>query len=233
MDSSGYKRLAREYYDEFHKTCRNFDAATKAVLTKHADLIPDVGLVLEVGCGRGRCSEFLGTAADRVVQLDATFEMLALRNREPCLLRVHADATSAPLFDAQFEAVVGFLIDPFIGLNLFAECHRLLRQGGVFLATTPAEEWGRALRGASDPNVSTARFITKDKTTVTVPSTLVPRQKIQDMLIHSGFQDVVTWSQPLPTACGPISSDVEAAAERAAVDVFALPLIYLIRAVKP
>jgi len=57
--------------------------------------------------------------------------MLALENREPSFLRVLADATSVPLFDTQFSGIVGFLIDPFIGLAFFSEAYRLVVPGAV------------------------------------------------------------------------------------------------------
>ena len=135
--------------------------ATKAALTSHPVPVPGKGLILEVGCGRGRCNEFLSISADRIVQLDSSCKMLALKDRESCLLQVYADATSVPLFDEQFTAVVGFLIDPFIGLGFFTEALRLLVPNGLLLATTPAAEWGLSLRGNKEPEVSSARFLTK------------------------------------------------------------------------
>ena len=80
-------------------------------LAKHP-VIPKEGLVLEVGCGRGRCKEFLGIDAFRIVQLDSSRQMLGIEERESCYLRVHADAASVPLFDEQFALVVGFLLIP-------------------------------------------------------------------------------------------------------------------------
>jgi SAM-dependent methyltransferase len=233
MNSYGYEQIAAEYYDAFHKTCRNFDVATKAALATHPVQIAGAGLVLEVGCGRGRAGEFLGIPEERIIQLDVTREMLALEPREKSILRIHADATSVPIFDAQFEYVVGFLIDPFIGLAFFAEAYRLLKPGGILVATTPSAEWGFALRGRVDADAaSTARFITKKKETVEVPSTLVPVRRIEEMLLFSGFHEIETYSQALPAGTAPISPDVETAAIRARVDLHDLPLIDLIKAVK-
>jgi len=233
MSSNAYAELASEYYDPFHKTCRNFDSATKAALARHPVTLPPDGLILEVGCGRGRCQEFLGAPGERVVQLDACREMLALVNREPAVVRVLADATSVPLMDGQFSAVVGFLIDSFIGLKFFAEAYRLLTPGGLLAVTTPAAEWGQSLRGSQEPDISSARFLTMNSRTIIVPSTLVAAARIEEMVRFGGFESVSATGEPLPRDVQPISLDVEAAAVRRGVPVHDLPLVYIIRARKP
>lgn len=229
----GYDALASEYYDSFHRTCRNFDETTVNVLTDRPVTIPAEGLVLDVGCGRGCCVEFLGVDAQRIVQLDSSRKMLELQDREPCCLRIHADATDMPLLDGQFIAVVGFLIDPFIGLNLFSEVFRLLRGGGVFFASTPTLEWGLSLRNALAMDASSARFLTKHQETVIVPSTLIRAEKLDEMLTHTGFQDIQVTSHCLPRTANQISPDIQCVAEEREIEVYELPIIHLISAKKP
>lgn len=233
MISRGYDALADEYYDPAHKTCRNFDAATQGATAAVRAQFPDAGLVLEVGCGRGRAAEFLHITADRVVQLDSSQRMLCLAEREASLLRIHADATAVPLAGQQFSAVVGFLIDPFIGLGFFAEAFRILVPGGYLLFTTPAWEWGSSLRGNSDPDASSARFVTKRRETVLVPSMILPVNKIEEMLAYCGFEAVGISQHNLPRDAGPISPDIEQAAQRKGVGVYELPILYLALAVRP
>src|SRR5437764_10900298 len=91
MPNSGYDRIASEYYDQGHQTSRNFDVATVRALAREP-FVRSPGLVLEVGAGRGRASEFLRIDPGQVVQLDSSEPMLELQPREPSLLRVHADA---------------------------------------------------------------------------------------------------------------------------------------------
>jgi SAM-dependent methyltransferase len=228
---NGYDVLAREYYDDFHQTCRNFDKATATVLSATTIEIPNSGLVLEVGCGRGRCNEYLHVPPERIIQLDSSKKMLGLEPRESCLLKLHADATSIPLFDNQFAALVGFLIDPFIGLNFFSEAHRLLRTNGRFLATTPSNEWGSSLR---EENLLYANFIGKDSgETVEVASTLVSQSRIKEMLGHVGFIDVLVTPCNLPEGAKPISADIQKVASKKGISVSELPVIYLIQARKP
>ena len=207
--SLGYDTLAREYYDPYHKTCRNFDFTTTKAIERNPVPIPDDGLVLEVGCGRGRCFEFLVIESKRVVQLDYSSEMLSIEDREPSLLRIQSDATSIPIFKEQFSAVIGFLVDPFLGLNFLNEAFRLLTPGGVLFFTTPTEEWGKPLRNTLEIEASFSRFITKNGDTVIVASTLISDEKLNQMLQHIGFTNINITSHCLPKEAGPISSDIQ------------------------
>ena len=230
--SDAYDKLAAEYYEPFHKTCRNLDAATAAALRHHAVSIPPTGCILEVGCGRGRSQEFLGVDATRIVQLDSSRQMLALTERENCVLRVLADATSIPLFDQQFSAVTGFLVDAFIGLDFFSEAFRLLSPTGTLVFTTPAAEWALSLRQSSQSDVDSARFITKNKNVVIVPSTVLKREKIAEMLSYCGFKSIAIHQEPLPKEVNDISPDVEKAAWTMRTTSFEFPLVYLVVARK-
>jgi SAM-dependent methyltransferase len=231
MSKEAYDLLASEYYDDRHKTCRNFDTATKAAIAGNPLRVPEAGLVLEVGCGRGRVREFLGIRADRVVQLDSSINMLQLHDRETCLLKLHADATAIPLADRQFSAVIGFLIDPFLGLTFFAEAFRMLQPGGVLLFTTPAWEWAEGLR--SKTNVLEARFITDANEAVSVPSHVAPVARIKQMLAHSGFTNVIAQSCKLPLSTKPISPDIESVAFSRKCTAYDVVVVEMITAVKP
>lgn len=228
-----YDLLASEYYDDFHKTCRNFDMATKAALENSPMNLLEEGLVLEVGCGRGRCNEFLGIKFSRIIQLDSSRKMLAIEERETCLLRVHADAISTPFLDEQFSVIAGFLIDPFIGLCFFTEAYRLLVPGGTLLATTPTIKWGKSLRGDKEPEASLACFLTKNEKRVKVPSILIPRNKIIQMLSYCGFQSITVTGHTLPRDATPVSPDIRTAADKDKINVHELPIIDLIQALKP
>jgi SAM-dependent methyltransferase len=139
MNRTPYEVLASEYYDNSHTTSRNFDAATQEALRTLRLTMPD-GVTLDVGCGRGRCSEFLHIAPDRVVQLDNSAAMLKLVPREPAILKVMHDAEELPFPDGEFAAVVAFLCDPYLGLNFLSEARRVLRADWLLLGTTPSYE---------------------------------------------------------------------------------------------
>jgi len=230
--SLGYDVLAQEYYNPFHKTCRNFDLTTIKAIESKTVTIPDDGLVLEVGCGRGRCFEFLGIKSKRIIQLDYSSQMLSIEDREPSILRIQADATSIPIFKEQFSAIVGFLIDPFLGLNFLSEAFRLLIPGGVLFFTTPTEEWGKPLRNKLEIEASFSRFLTENGETVIVASTLVSDQKLNQMLQHIGFTNIRITSHCLPKEADPISPDIQRVADEKGISVHDLPIIYLVSAEK-
>lgn len=231
--SLGYDVLAREYYNPFHKTCRNFDLTTTKAIESNPASIPDDGLVLEVGCGRGRCFEFLGIESTRVVQLDYSSKMLSIEEREPSLLRIQADATSVPIFKEQFSAVIGFLVDPFLGLNFLNEAFRLLTPGGILFFTTPTEEWGKPLRDTLEIEASFSRFLTENGDTVIVASTLISDEHLNRMLQHIGFTNVNITSHCLPKEADPISPDIQRVANEKGISVHNLPIIHIVAAVKP
>lgn len=230
---TAYDLIAAEYYEATHKTSRNFDVTTLDALRQHKPHLPTEGLVLEVGCGSGRCATFLKVDSNRIIQLDSSGNMLALNPREPSYLRVHADATCIPMFDGQFSAVVGFLVDPFIGLNFLAEAYRLLVPNGLFFATTPTAEWGHALREQSELEASYATFRTQNGGTVQVPSTLIPENQLVQMLQYSGFRGISVTSHPLPAGTESVSMDIQRVAEVKNVDVYELPIIHLISCYRP
>jgi SAM-dependent methyltransferase len=226
---SPYDLLADEYYDAAHKTCRNFDQTSFAMFSRKPPEIPKSGLVLDVGCGRGRCTEFLGITQHRIVQLDSSERMLNLREREECLLKVHADAAEIPLASTQFSAVIGFLADPYMGLSFFSEAFRLLREG-VLLLTAPSCEWGISLRGSSEPARSEARFVNRERRTLSVPSILMSEAEIKSKLEYCGFIDVSITKHTLPASAAPVSPDIERAANARGVDVHEIPILYVITA---
>jgi SAM-dependent methyltransferase len=233
MHQVSYDLVADEYYDERHKTCRNFDTTSKNAMQKLASLIPSDGHVLEVGCGRGRLREFLSIPGERVIQLDSSRRMLGLPDRDNCLLKLHADATAMPLYDEQFSAVVGLLVDPFMGLLFLAEAFRVLRPRGILILSTPTPEWGHALRGSAEPDASYAKFAVKSKDPVLVPSTLIPKEQLQAMLTLTGFDDIEITEHALPAGTRPISPDIESVAVKKNLKVHDLPIIYVICARKP
>ncbi len=234
MSNTPYDHIAGEYYDPFHKTCRNFDQATLVAVQDLPARVPVNGLVLDVGAGRGRCKEFLGIESKRVIQLDNSRTMLEVQPREDCLLRILHDAESLPFLDSQFCCVTAFLCDPFLGLNFLWEVYRVLSPNGLFVATTPSYEWGVALRKELQINTSLTRFTTKAGTQVVVPSILIPSDRLIEMLKLAGFrQDRVQLKRHrLPPNASPISQDISVPAQKLGYNVHELDILYSIVAEK-
>lgn len=225
-----YDQIANEYYNESHKTCRNFDETSKNALKEYKGWIPSKGLILDIGCGRGRCKEFLDIDCSRVIQLDSSQEMLKLSPREECLLQVHHSAEKLPFIDSSFSCITSFLCDPFFGLDFLKESFRVLQPNGLFIATTPSYEWGRELRKKIKIDESETRFILSDGKQVKVPSILASKDLIISMLKRSGFsyESIKITGHKLPNDVTIISKDVIDAANELRCEPTELDLVYLI-----
>lgn len=234
--SALYDPIAHEYYSDFHKTCRNFDLATKNAIEKNKITLPNDGLVLEVGAGRGRVHEFFGAPPQRTVQLDSSSEMLALSKREDCLIRIVQSAENLPFLNNQFNCIVALLCDPYWGLEFLAECYRVLTPGGVFIATLPDHEWGTALRTSLGYNTKYAKFkLEKGGADVLIPSNLASIEQIESMMTVSGFKEKIKISRaflPEDISIEMLSEDIKVAAKHKNVDPHHIPIITVISTIK-
>ncbi|MCA1702281.1 MAG: class I SAM-dependent methyltransferase, partial [Actinobacteria bacterium] len=185
------------------------------------------GLILDVGCGRGRAQEYLGVPSSRVVHLDNSAAMLRLAPREGALARVLHRAEELPFLEKEFECVAAFLCDAFLGLNFLAEARRVLRDGGRLIGTTPSFEWGTALRDSIGIDRMTTKFMLRGGTTVTVPSALYSPQQFRMMLIRAGFNEssvsIVGYS--LPTEELSVSPDIVRPAEELGISPYNLNIL--------
>lgn len=234
MHFAPYDQIAGEYYDAFHKTCRNFDETTLRAIEPVHTRIPLDGLILDIGCGRGRCVEYLSVDSNRIIQLDNSLAMLELSPREDCLIQILHDAERLPFIDTRFACVTSFLCDTFFGLNFLAEAFRVLITGGLFLATMPSFEWGMALRRELSIDSSETRFKTMAGSEIRVPSVLVPIDLLVAMLEKVGFDSsqIEVQKHRLPEGTDPISDDVIIASDRLKCGIHDLDLVYLIIANK-
>jgi SAM-dependent methyltransferase len=97
--------------------------------------------ILDLGVGGGRTTPYLSGCASRYVGIDFSEEMIeACRAKFPKLQFEVADASDLSLFDeGSFDAIVfsfnglDNLTSDDKRLQCLRECHRLLRQGGVFI----------------------------------------------------------------------------------------------------
>jgi SAM-dependent methyltransferase len=150
------------------------------VLSK-VELGPDV---LELGPGLGATTGYLATRTDAltVVELDRALAA-RLRTEFPAVTVVEGDATTMPLPDNRFSAVVCFtmlhhLPSPQSQDRLFAEAFRVLRPGGVF--------------AGSDSRLSLRMRLYHVADTMTI----VPLDSLAPRLAAAGFTDVAVGTSP-------------------------------------
>lgn len=96
--------------------------------------------VLEAGCGEGYGAELIADVATRVIGLDYDEQTVAhVRARYPRIDVRHGNLAELPLSAGAVDVVVNFqVIEHLWDQGQFvAECHRVLRPGGVLLMSTP------------------------------------------------------------------------------------------------
>jgi ubiquinone/menaquinone biosynthesis C-methylase UbiE len=189
------------------------------------------GLVLELGAGRGRSTEFLAIPSSRIVQLDNSEEMLRVSPREAALLQLHADACRIPVASNQFRAVTGFLADPFFGLDCLAEAYRVLVDGGQLLLTTPTKVWGEPLRKRLRIDIMTTRFKLIDTDEIVIlPSIIHSKERITEMLEITGFTSISLIDAYLSPEEQFISPDILSGCDELKIDSSSLPILHIITA---
>lgn len=228
MPESNYNIIAKEYYEVGHRTSRNFDRATLAAFQQNPFQCTN-GMILEVGAGRGRAIEYLSVEHSRIVQLDSSQAMFELEEREPCSLKIVADACDIPLVSKQFKYVVGFLVDPFMGLDFLGEAFRMLEDGGQILITVPTKIWGDALRSKLKIDGRTTRFkMLETEQTISLPSILNSEENIREMLEISGFKEISITAYSLAEGDSSISSDIVSAASELSIATGELKIINVV-----
>ena len=96
--------------------------------------------VLEAGCGEGYGAALIAELASRVIALDYDEATVAhVRAKYPKVDVRHGNLAELPLDDGAVDVVVNFqVIEHLWDQGRFvAECHRVLRPGGVLLMSTP------------------------------------------------------------------------------------------------
>jgi len=242
LPNSSYEPLAHEYYDLTHKTSRNFDESTRIFFKKHRSEIdiPPIGLVLDLGAGKGHVIEYCGVDKSRVIQVDISRTILSIFDREPCLQRIAGDALRLPFSSSSFSVVSAFLFDPFNiqdeygDLHLFKQIFDVLDVGGLFIGTLPHIIWGKVLRHLRSHDEQEAVFSLSSGEFLSRTSILMDDIDIIEAIDCAGFSHIGLYDITIPNGIPlrGISPDIIDPACRMGLDPYCLPIIKVILAKK-
>ncbi len=229
--TNNYSRIAQEYYSDKHITSRNFDIATRDYFKNNSVTIPEKGLIIEFGAGKGRSNEYCNIDPDRLVQTDISEEMLSLEPRGESFLKVISDACNTPFLDKSFSVATAFLFDPFNVHNFYKELARLLNGGGVFIGTLPHFKWGSTLRQTIKYSQTKTKFLTLKGEFLEFDSYLSTDSQIQKNFKEMDF-DVIIKDIYLPKTVTKISPHIEIPAKELGLSPFEIPILQYIFAKK-
>jgi SAM-dependent methyltransferase len=109
----------------------------EALVRRYYDRIGDARRILDVGCGAGALGRFRPHDGFEIVGVDRNAEAVAAAGQYEEASELDLERHDLPFEDASFDAVVAkdileHLADP---LRVTRECFRVLRPGGVLLAS--------------------------------------------------------------------------------------------------
>lgn len=144
-NKEGYNRLADVFIDEKRVTTANFHELSQDFFRYIlSSKIKDGMKVLEVGAGRGWLRNTFTWPDIDYIAVDIAENMVKDASDS-----IVSTAEDLPFDDNCFDCVVSSLGDPFFYEESIKEISRVLKEGGLFVLSTPAKEWAKSLRGDS------------------------------------------------------------------------------------
>lgn len=236
LNKYGYDSIADEYYDPRHITSRNFDATTKEYCDKHKLPVPDEGVFLEIGCGKGSAKKYFNVNLNKVVQTDFSLRMLKISPREKSMCAVQCNAEELPFCGSSFSAAFAFLYDPYNTERFYFELEKILKPNAIFIGTLPHFTWGSLLRSKLQINKDKTQFkkfvSVGDKNSVELDSFLTTDEETQQLLEKVNFKRIEMFDLCLPPHIKEISPHIRLPASALGVSPYELPIVKLIVAKK-
>lgn len=124
----------------------------RSFLVRHADLLPQEGLAIDVAMGLGGNAGFLIQRGLKVIGVDISDTAVRrARQLHPGLMAVIADLTHFSLPAAAFDVILNFY---YLQRDLWPAYHRALRPGGLLVFQTLTQEMRQ-----SQPDVDPAYLL--------------------------------------------------------------------------
>lgn len=198
-NKDGYNRLAEVFTDEKRITTANFHELSKDFFKYIISEKLKKGMkVLEIGAGRGWLRNTFMWSDVEYVAVDIAENMI--KDMRDSLV---ATAEDLPYNDNYFDCVISSLGDPFFYEDALKEINRVLKDKGIFVFSSPANEWAKSLRG----NSPFSTFVEEGKTIKTYSFTYGEKEMIA-MWSKCGFLPITIQNWYSNGLKGQISKDI-------------------------
>lgn len=153
--------IAGGYEDWYSTVGRRADRREKALLAELLAWLPEADSLLEVGCGTGHFTRWLGSLRPRTIGLDVSRTMLREAKSEGLPIGLQADGHALPLASGSVDVVsliatLAFLADPARALK---EACRVGRKGLLLGVINRQSLLGNQLRRAKTAPWNLARLL--------------------------------------------------------------------------
>jgi len=186
-------------YDDLVSLSVFWRASDQNTIKRWADGLPDNGVVLDIGCGTGRCTIPLARKSKRVIATDISFGMLQraiLKSNAAGFDNITyflADAEELPLKEGIFSAVISFGVLHHVDnpTRVILNVEKLLKSKGVFYAL---ENNASPLRPVFDLLMKTHKLWNEEAGR----SPVFKRKVIENIINSSGMSSKIYTSTFLP-----------------------------------
>ena len=186
-----WDQIGHDYYSNEHKTCRLFDAIIDYHLPYFFKKLPDKGIILDLGGGKGRISNLLNSFNYKYITIDISWNMLqnggtTSQNKE----LIQSSVLHLPFKEQMIDVIFSLLGDSYILPNLFELVYRSLRKKGIFIFALPTKIWALTLRSILGIPENKTVFHNSDSEPIIVPSYVYSEDQIKNYLRIFKFKEI-------------------------------------------
>lgn len=186
-----WDKIANDYYNDEHKTCRIFDAIIDYNLPYFFKKLPNNGVILDLGGGKGRIYNLLKSLNYRYITIDISYNMMQnggiiSQNIE----RLQSTVLHLPFKEQEIDIIFSLLGDSYILPSTFELVYKALRKKGVFIFALPTKIWALTLRSILGISENKTIFHNSDSEPIIVPSYVYSCDQIENYLRTFKFNEI-------------------------------------------